>query len=139
MDNTSKFTVCILFLFLFYWSLINTESLKEINRKIEKIETVKKEFVDSLVTENHVNMLSKYSFETMRREVDSLKMVVWAGNRAWLTIYDFLAPEPSNKWDGFTTKQVDSIISSPEYEIMTQKECFDKLKKEGVISNELEY
>lgn len=60
-------------------------------------------------------------------------------NKAWLTVYDFLAPQPRHDCDGLTTEQIDSIISDPNYKEMTVEDCFEELKRQGVIPNDLEY
>jgi len=108
---------------------------KTVDRKIEEFKVnITKEIVDSLVGENHNDVLLKYSLQTMREEVDSLRESVWATNRAWLTIYDLISPKPRYDWsDEMTITEVESVMTRPGYKKWNSEMCINNLKKQGVI------
>jgi hypothetical protein len=93
MPMGERLFITILLLVLLLWTSFNSNCLIKVGERLEQLEKVKQEYIDSLVAENHRKMLLKYSLENIRKDIDKIKYDVYDQKILWNTIYDFLKPE----------------------------------------------
>ena len=134
ITETKLIGIWLTFFVLFLGLFLVIVKQNDLQKKINGLTGINSEQISKIVNQNHEELLLRYSLQTMREEVDSLKEVCWNTNQAWLTVYDFVTTSQRYEWiNDLDTDEIDSIMSNPEYDNWTNEECVERLKEQGVI------